>query len=259
MKRGTGMGLFGKKEEFNIETLKRKAIQKEEFTKQEFKFFTKEVGTSPSAYALDQKYLDGSREKTISTSDREKRFDDYSPTNKIGNLVHFDDKNKIIKFQSGLSIKPNSALAYEDITDFEIIEDNNQMIKSGLGTAIGGGVLFGPAGAIAGAVIGKGKKGKEYVEKLQVILKMKNGQSKTISFLNSKTKVKSLAYKTLEPQFREAVLKIESIVKMNANVSGNQSASSSPADELRKFNQLLEDGIINQEEFDQKKKELLDL
>ena len=31
----------------------------------------------------------------------------------------------------------------------------------------------------------------------------------------------------------------------------------SPADELRKFKQLLDDGIINQAEFDEKKKQLL--
>ncbi|AYM74245.1 SHOCT domain-containing protein [Enterococcus lactis] len=33
----------------------------------------------------------------------------------------------------------------------------------------------------------------------------------------------------------------------------------SPADELRKYKELLDDGIINQEEFNIKKKELLDL
>lgn len=251
------MGLFGKKNEFNIETLKKKAVQKEEFTKQEFKFFTKEVGTSPSAYALDQKYLDGSREKNKSTSDREKRFSAYSPTEKVGNLVHFDDINKVLKFQNGISLKPNSALAYEDIGDFEIIEDNNQVVKSGLSTAIGGGVLFGPAGAIAGAVIGKGKKGKEYVEKLQVILKMKNGQTKTISFISTKTKVKSLTYKTLEPQFRETVLKIESIIKQNVALSIETVSPTSSTDEIRKYKELLDDGILTQEEFDFKKKELL--
>lgn len=252
------MGLFGKKEDFDLNALKTKALNKQELTRQELKYFIKEVGNTPSAYASD---VNNTHSKPIAETDRERRFKAYSPTEKMSGIIHFDDFNKILKFANGISFKPNKFIAYEDIADFQIIEDNNQVIKSGLGTAIGGGVLFGPAGAIAGAVIGKGRKGKEFIEKLQIVLKEKNGQSNTVSFISTKTKTKSLTYKALEPEFRKAVLKIEAIVKENAGIesTSQQTTPTSNVDEIRNYKSLLDDGIITQEEFDAKKKELLGL
>lgn len=46
--------------------------------------------------------------------------------------------------------------------------------------------------------------------------------------------------------------------KKNMSTIINQFQSFSSADELRKFKQLLDDGIITQEEFDEKKKQLLE-
>lgn len=41
--------------------------------------------------------------------------------------------------------------------------------------------------------------------------------------------------------------------------TGGQAASQSSADELKKFKDLLDSGVISQEEFDAKKKQLLGL
>ncbi|OPX63325.1 MULTISPECIES: DUF4429 domain-containing protein [unclassified Methanoregula] len=52
--------------------------------------------------------------------------------------------------------------------------------------------------------------------------------------------------------------KIEELVqKMRLNTGGGQAASN--ADEIRKFKQLLDDGIISRDDFERKKKELLGL
>lgn len=48
-------------------------------------------------------------------------------------------------------------------------------------------------------------------------------------------------------------------IKANKNSSATTILQTSPADELKKFKELLDMGIITQEEFDRKKKELLGL
>ena len=48
-------------------------------------------------------------------------------------------------------------------------------------------------------------------------------------------------------------------VSLDAPKVEEKEAQSSPADELRKWKQLLDDGVITQEEFDAKKKQLLGL
>ena len=52
---------------------------------------------------------------------------------------------------------------------------------------------------------------------------------------------------------------IQNKVKSSNIMFVEKSAAISNADELRKFNQLLDEGIITDEEFQKKKKELLNL
>ncbi len=52
---------------------------------------------------------------------------------------------------------------------------------------------------------------------------------------------------------------IESLIYNNSNSRGNVVQATSDADELLKFKKLLDDGVITQEEFDAKKKQLLGL
>lgn len=52
---------------------------------------------------------------------------------------------------------------------------------------------------------------------------------------------------------------LKNIVEEKIRLASSSSSSVSTADELRKFKELLEDGILTQEEFDAKKKDLLGL
>lgn len=51
----------------------------------------------------------------------------------------------------------------------------------------------------------------------------------------------------------------EQIEKNEVKANVNQSQPISAADEIMKFKQLLDNGIINQDEFDKKKNELLNI
>jgi len=57
----------------------------------------------------------------------------------------------------------------------------------------------------------------------------------------------------------EEVKKYYTIVKASAWVKFNKMISKKANDEIQKFKQLFDDGVISQEEFEKKKKELLDL
>ncbi len=108
--------------------------------------------------------------------------------------------------------------------------------------AIAGGLLTGGVGAIAGAAIGGRKKDKSTF---------------FIDFMNSETKqeftvqVKQLKghFHTVN-DFRVANIPLE-------QEDDSQTRSTSAADEIKKFKELLDEGIITKDEFDKKKKELL--
>jgi hypothetical protein len=57
----------------------------------------------------------------------------------------------------------------------------------------------------------------------------------------------------------ETALKIKELIETFSAKQNNQNNALSASDEIRKFKQLLDDGIITDEEFQKKKKELLGL
>lgn len=88
------------------------------------------------------------------------QYPEFAPTHQFGNLL-FDGNNKLWK-------APNyPVFRFQDINDFEVMEERDTQsisythqktkTKGGLGRALVGGALFGPAGAIVGGVTGKRK------------------------------------------------------------------------------------------------------
>jgi len=58
---------------------------------------------------------------------------------------------------------------------------------------------------------------------------------------------------------KDSALEIKNTTEKLMSQIVRTTANLSPADELKKFKQLLDDGIISKEEFEQKKKQLLGL
>ncbi|WP_321388736.1 SHOCT domain-containing protein [uncultured Enterococcus sp.] len=183
--------------------------------------------------------------------------ENFHPTEKCGIFAYFDDNSRIGVFKTGkFDMKPKAFIPYKDIEDFKATEDDDQIVKSGLGLAAAGGLIWGPTGAIVGAITGKGRKGKSFTSNLEITLVLKSGNKETIHFISDKTKHNSLSYKSIQPQFQQMVDKLEVILKEN-NRTTNDSQQFDSADEIRKFKSLLDEGIISQEEFDKKKMQLL--
>ncbi|MGL4645363.1 MAG: hypothetical protein ACRCVH_13640 [Vagococcus fluvialis] len=175
---------------------------------------------------------------------------EFSPTFSAGDLVLFDDNNKLVKTNfSQFSSKPKDYVKYEDILDINIVNDNDIIKKSGAGAAATGALLFGPVGLVAGGLT-RGKKKKEVTEKLHINLILKNGTVKTIYFINSKTKHNSIVYKAIYPEFLSAGSKFEEVI--NNNDSKNDIKQ-----ELIDLKELLDLNVISQEDFDKRKLEIL--
>lgn len=144
---------------------------------------------------------------------------------------------------------------YSDIAEFELLEDGASVSSGGLGRAVVGGLLLGGVGAIVGGITGS-KVQKKICNKLTLKLTVKNHNTPTI-FINlviKEIKTKNKNYEYIYSQAQQCLSKLQLI----CNESSDKVQSNiSVADELLKFKQLLDMGVITSEEFDKKKQELL--
>lgn len=169
---------------------------------------------------------------------------------------YFDNIDKRIVQLSSFT-KLYSAIPYANIISYTPVDrGHNEKKKHGLLRAATGGVLLGPAGAVIGAVTGGKNFG--YVDELGVNISLKNGQSISIRFITETTKQGVLtngAYK----ECNSLCALLDSIIAENNSqpaVSNNQ-PSEDITEQLRKLKSLVDDGILTQEEFETKKKQLL--
>jgi len=188
---------------------------------------------------------------------------------------------------------------FDEIESCEIVEDGTTLetVKKGTGSMLGravvGGALFGGAGAIVGAATGTSKGASKFiVDNMDIRIQLRGGVgSVSHSFIESKIiypcPISSIgymdvinnlkgyhiasakqtsswedAYKNVIDSAKNMVSAIESII--NAVADGKTSAMSklpveSNTEEIRKYKALLDDGIITQDEFEAKKKQLLGL
>lgn len=188
----------------------------------------------------------------------------FTPTKKIGSYLEFDDNQKKWLLLSGLLGKRDKSkvYSYSDIVGFELLEDGESVSQGGLGRALVGGALFGGAGAVVGSVTGK-KKSKSICNSLKVKITINDINNPTlyISFLSTATKKDSFVYKSSYQMAHECLSTFQIICDNQEALqsSNNISVAGSTADEIRKYKQLFDEGILTQEEFDAKKKALLEV
>ena len=154
---------------------------------------------------------------------------------------------------------PKDLVDYEIRVDNEIVITSKTKTKKGVGKAIAGGLLFGEAGAVAGAVAGNSKSTTTQVQQeihhYSLVLKV-NDLEKPSFIVN----IDSV-------QIAEDVVTIldilvgntKKVLEDNQNVDSNalKNKDMDKFEELKKYKELLDAEIITQEEFNTKKKELL--
>ena len=179
----------------------------------------------------------------------------FKATKSIGSLMFIDEINKCFKIG-------NDIFDYANLLSYELLEDGQTITKGGLGRAVAGGLLFGGVGAIVGGVTG-GKKTKGVCTSMKIRITLKNAHTDTvyITLINTETKTNGFIYKTMQSSAQLCISALDIIADQNSTeeMSNLESETVSSADEILKFKNLLDAGIITQEEFEAKKKQHLGL
>jgi hypothetical protein len=156
------------------------------------------------------------------------------------------------------------ARKYSEIYSYEVKAGSFAEKKSGVGRAIVGGALFGGAGAVVGALTGSKEYENLYSLKIELALN-KGEESMSIELLSSPVKSTDIMHSSIMKGLARLVQKLDSIVEENSE--GVLTENESPLNnnqydyiqELRELKTLVDDGIITEEDFEQKKKAILGL
>lgn len=180
-----------------------------------------------------------------------KNHSDY----KVGDM-YFDDKHgKLFTKKSFTMNRSQAVYNYDELISYTPIFEGGKIKKHrGITRAIVGGVLAGPVGAVVGA--GTGGKEFDTIKRLGFVLHLTDNRSQNYMLMISESKSDSFLTKSAMEDYNNIAAKLDQIISSNTQES---TSNGSNADELRKFKGLLDDGIISQAEFNEKKKELLGL
>lgn len=177
----------------------------------------------------------------------------FKPTKAVSYLILIDEINKLFKIS-------NDVFEYANLLSFELLEDGQTITKGGLGRAIAGGLIFGGVGAVVGSITGS-KKTKGLCTSMKIRITLRNAHVDTvyIPLINNETKTNSLYYKNMRLIAQSCICALEIIADQNNSkqVFNSNVNAVSDADEILKFKKLLDEGIITQNEFEAKKKQLL--
>lgn len=190
-----------------------------------------------------------------------------------GNFIYSDEK-KILSFKKEPRI-PQDFIPYSDVISAELQENGKTTHGLNIARGVGLGLVTGGVGTIVGLATG-GKK-KQKVE-LDIIIKFRNRKQEKIEYYRGKIRgtdavfkqsivPKAIALVDLINSFPEKALEqsnnqtetTEAAVEQSTSSTPQSSPATDPLDEIKKLKGLLDIGAITQEEFDAKKKQLLDL
>lgn len=170
------------------------------------------------------------------------------------------------------ALKPNATIfSFEELIDFDLLENNNSIASGGLGRAIAGGLVLGGVGAVVGGVTGRRKiKGTCEMLVLQISTNNMFFPNLMITYINKEVKKKDKKYINALNDARTTISGLNIIIQQNeqkkvtkvsieADNSKSKEDANNPYEELKQLKELLDMGIISQEEFETKKKELLNL
>ena len=107
------------------------------------------------------------KEEEKAEKEREERCTKYEYT---GGIIFVDEKEKAFKDEGSLKWYSMS-----EVRNFELKTEQEMITKKkkgGLGRAVVGGVVAGPAGAIVGGVTGKKKSKTNVIEKYKVVISL---------------------------------------------------------------------------------------
>lgn len=161
----------------------------------------------------------------------------FKPTKNFENYIAFDDNNRLFMLARG-----NKIFSYDALSGYEIVEDNSR--AKGLARAYSLDFL--------------NPDGVRTVRSMKVRLVLQEGEE-SIPLVITPTKSSTMLYKKLADVGQRIIEKLIEIQPENCVKPDAAAAPYDYTEELRRLHGLKNDGIITQEEYDAKKKQLLGL
>ena len=176
-----------------------------------------------------------------------------------------DNQNKKFIYQKGK--KYSKAYNFSDLINYEVYENGKSQVQGRAGSALIGGAFFGLGGAIVGG--SRSRSINEKCNQLKLILRVNDFNCPEIVIIyvnnvdvdknssiykNMKNNLQSVC-SMLEYMLNEKTLEQSSSVKHTEN----NSIQASNKEQLQELKEMLDDGLITQEDYEQKKKQILGL
>lgn len=127
--------------------------------------------------------------------------------------VDYQNKLLAVATKKYLKLQKGYIFHFEEIVDYSVEQDGNTIQKSGAGSAVIGGLLFGGVGLVAGGLMGR--KSKETIMKLSITLKTTNKWAPTvvIPIVSSEIKKGSLTYNLVKTSTEKILQVLDTIVQ----------------------------------------------
>ena len=179
----------------------------------------------------------------------------YTATHKIDNVIMLNVEDK-----TWTAFPFAKIYKFKDLIDYEIIENGSTVSSKGIGRAIAGGLLFGGVGAIIGGVTAKSKT-KNILNGLflKIVINDFDNPNLMIDLLTVKKPITNPIGIQTVMKHTQDILSLLDLIRNNQIEDKNTIKTQSVADEILKFKDLMDKGIITKEEFEIKKKQLLEL
>lgn len=178
----------------------------------------------------------------------------YKITDELGDLKV--DKNNSVWWVKNYFGEPKIR-NFNEVIDYElVVNDNTVKGKGAFSRAVAGGLLFGGVGAVAGASTAKRVT---VVTALYINVYLKDGTLERINFINTATKADSFTYNTMRDCAEKASALFTAMIADNESKNATPAQTVSAADEIAKYKKLLDDGAITEEEYNAKKKQLMEI
>lgn len=208
----------------------------------------------------EDKRLVAYREKNL---DRVRHFTD---TNSIGLIIRFDDRSREFVIGQG---ETADLFKYENIVDYEMIQNGSSFSQGSIDGAAIGGLLLGTVGAVIGAA-GSTRENVEVCNDLSIKITLRNTYLKLcyVPFVKKSIRTTSEEYKRAFANAQECMSllrlacdMVSEIPKKNTTspINNTSKITTDNLAIIKQLKELLDSGIITQEEFDAKKKQLLGL
>ena len=176
----------------------------------------------------------------------------FSPDRKIEKYLCIDYPHRLWQIPAYRTV-----FSFDEMVGYEVIENGDTVSKGGVGRAIVGGALFGGVGAVVGGITGE-KRSKSVTKELRVKFITKTPLYPEIYIniiMNGNVKAGSMVYSVYYGTLQKILTELTLI--QNEQKPEHHVEAISGADEILKYKKLLDEGIITQEEFEIKKKQLL--